>query len=691
MSAKGNGSLLTSAMSNGLMKVFDAPHASSEEDDLPHAALSPSRFRTPADLTSEDPHGRAAYLPDHPSSSSFSSALLSYPRPLLLLVFLMVVAFFLVYSPFSSSSSSPLSSLLPLHDSGGGGGATSGKEVNLYRLRSSPSSYPLPSSSPSPTPFPPLSSLLLTRPAPGLSTLLSCASTANGRLAVMTSISPYPTAAEVGLALLTQPWCVVVIGDKKGPTHSAFTSPPSVARGIAAYTDLMARTHQTDAPAAASITPADVMARIAYIDVSEQTLLPYALSPLTPYSSFSRKNLGFLLAFHAHATAIFDVDDDNIYLPNTATTGNRDLPVDLAPLPYPSSASLDLAVDERVHLDTSATLPQPPSKAQLTRVNVSVFNPYPLYGATDAWPRGFPLNWVRPTLRPPGHYAGHCLASTRTCTAVVQQFLANQDPDVDAIYRLTNPQSVPFYFLAQGKAGVGAGVVMTKPGVAVAAPTVALPSHTFTPFNAQATVITPGAFFAMLLPFTVHGRVSDIWRSYVIETLLTYYTLDHSTTPPTKAIQHAHSTSPSSSPSSSSSSEPCVVFTPPRIYHDRNAHNYQQDFNSEMPLYTQAEALVGWLTVRVRGGVKDLLGGGDGGGGKGGGGRGAEGVMADAMWRLYVELYEAGVVEEAELPYVQAWLEDVSRMPVQQLPPPATAVQQHQNNGCFPSYFNPTA
>ena len=106
----------------------------------------------------------------------------------------------------------------------------------------------------------------------------------------------------------------------------------------------------------------------------------------------------------------------------------------------------------------------------------------------------------------------------------------------------------------------------------------------------------------------------------------------------------------------------------------------------------QAEGLVGWLTVRMQGGVKDLLGGGEEAGGSGeGGGRDAEGVMADAMWRLYVELYEAGVVEEAELPYVQAWLSDVSRMPNRRTPPAAAASAVHQHEtGCFPAYHGPS-
>ena len=622
-----------------------------------------------------DPHHRSFYLPDHSAflsflPSSLRSGLSTHRGPLLLVV-LLVAAILLLWPHHTAFTGLDVSALMD------NGGATSGKEVNLYRQRAA-SSYPLPSSV-NLTPFPSLSNLLVGRTAPGLLTLLRCIERSGGRLAVMTSISPNPTAAEVGLALLTQPWCTVVIGDKKGPAHAAFTAAAAVSMGVNAYLDKMTLTGQDSTPPLSQIDSADVMTRIAYIDVAEQALLPYALSALTPYGSFSRKNLGFLLAFHSGASVIFDVDDDNIYLPNTALTGNADLPVDLRPLHYASSASLDHRPRGKVLLDHSAVRALPPGKGELEPVNVSVFNPYPLYGAEDAWPRGFPLTWVRPTLRDDGHYDAHCLSATRYCSAVVQQWLANQDPDVDAIYRLTNSKGMPFSFLAPGR-------TMTRPGDAVASPAVALPAHTFTPFNAQATIITPGAFFAMLLPSTVHGRVSDIWRSYIVETLLTYYTLDHRSPSPVKVVKTSAAAPPAERPSSA---EPCVVFTPPRIFHDRNAHNYQLDFNSEQPLYTTAEALVSWLSVRQRGGAKDLLGR-----------LGAralkadpERVMADVMWWLYVELYEAAVVEEAELAYVQAWLSDIARISARPRlsKQQGKAVEQEakpEGEKCFPSYHN---
>jgi len=39
------------------------------------------------------------------------------------------------------------------------------------------------------------------------------------------------------------------------------------------------------------------------------------------------------------------------------------------------------------------------------------------------------------------------------------------------------------------------------------------------PYNAQATIHFYDAFWALLLPVSVAGRVSDIWRSYIAQAL----------------------------------------------------------------------------------------------------------------------------------------------------------------------------
>ena len=78
----------------------------------------------------------------------------------------------------------------------------------------------------------------------------------------------------------------------------------------------------------------------------------------------------------------------------------------------------------------------------------------------------------------------------------VIQALANEDPDVDAIYRLQ--RELPFKLQR----------VVSKEQVT------SVPLDSYIPWNAQATLFwDKGAMWSAYLPISIHGRVSDIWRS----------------------------------------------------------------------------------------------------------------------------------------------------------------------------------
>ncbi len=123
----------------------------------------------------------------------------------------------------------------------------------------------------------------------------------------------------------------------------------------------------------------------------------------------------------------------------------------------------------------------------------------------------------------------------------VVQILANHDPDMDAMYRLTRPLPVTFN-VPQSKA------ILIKRG-------------TYAPFNAQSTLFFKSAFWGLLLPVTVHGRVTDIWRSYLMERIMEELDLR-------------------------------VVFAAPFVEQIRNPHDYLTDFINERPLYEDAERLI---------------------------------------------------------------------------------------------------
>ncbi len=195
-------------------------------------------------------------------------------------------------------------------------------------------------------------------------------------------------------------------------------------------------------------------ANFIYLDPAAQKLMetsyPELLS-LLPWRHFGRKNLGYLYAILHGANAVWDFDDDNILKEGIAP----DVP------------------SEHVYLAN-----------QQSGCPVA-FNPYPLMGApladVNAWPRGFPLNLIQE----------HCNVSlekmSSSSTIAVFQSLADHEPDVDGIFRLT--RSTPFNFnpLVQN--------------------TIAIPNGVMAPYNAQAALVLNPALWSLLLPVTVRSQI----------------------------------------------------------------------------------------------------------------------------------------------------------------------------------------
>jgi len=212
-------------------------------------------------------------------------------------------------------------------------------------------------------------------------------------------------------------------------------------------------------------------------------------------------------------------------------------------------------------------------------VETNSFNPYPLMGAPflPSWPRGFPLSHIKNN-----HSYATKLKKIPAKEVGIIQSLANHDPDVDAIYRLTQP--IPFDFPSTGKP-------------------VAVPKNSYAPYNAQATLHTYDALWSLLLPVTVHGRVSDIWRGYITQRLFRDIGLR-------------------------------LVFSPSTVVQDRNVHNYLADFNSENDLYERSlkliEQLQEWPLT-----CQDLPG------------------RIEELWIL---MYEHGYLKIDDVIMVQAWL-----------------------------------
>ena len=309
-----------------------------------------------------------------------------------------------------------------------------------------------------------------------------------------------------------------------------------------------------------AITPGDAYQRlarqkpdkVAYLSLEDQRRLPYETSAAMPERHFGRKNVGYVYAAHAGASQIFDFDDDNALLSPTALDGLK-----------------------------------PSTKVQLASGQGPV-NPYPWFGASKAWPRGLPLDSL--------NSANASLSTTKSTVQLgAVQGLAQRDPDVDAIYRLAPRNALPLPFFFERKTA--------------SENLIALSHKTMAPFNAQATLWFRDAFAALYLPTTVHGRVSDIWRSYAAQAAFRCQGLS-------------------------------LAFSPPVVEQDRNAHDFMGDYMSERPLYEEAGALVEYLLAWPCPSGSSL---------------------ATAFERLFVDLYERGFIEVQDVGRLQAFLRDLIR------------------------------
>lgn len=234
-----------------------------------------------------------------------------------------------------------------------------------------------------------------------------------------------------------------------------------------------------------------------FLDIEKQLNLGFKITHLVPYNHYSRKNIGYLYAIKQGATIIYDTDDDNM----------------------PGQ-------DEIVYLPQRTTVHEYDTKN-------AVVNPYVFFGQPTMWPRGYPLDKIKENQ--PEDF------NIKEVNAWIQQGLVDNDPDVDAIFRLTR------------------GITFSKKPQFLS-----LPIGTQCPFNSQNTIFHYQAFWGLLIPITTTFRVCDIWRGYFAQRLL--WDIGGS-----------------------------LCFMGPTAIQERNPHNLLHDFIDEIDLYTKAGNLVDFL------------------------------------------------------------------------------------------------
>lgn len=243
-----------------------------------------------------------------------------------------------------------------------------------------------------------------------------------------------------------------------------------------------------------------------YLDMAEQYDRFGDFAKAIPENTYLRKMMGYAYVIKHGATAILETDDDNIPYPGAVQTVDRIL------------AETDRRAGER------------------RSGGVRWLNAYSLFTEQKCWPRGFPLEYLE-------DFLSEEKAGTDDKPWAVMQFLCDKDPDVDAVYRMTNGD--PVCFIRDEQFILDAG--------------------TYCPFNSQATLWTKEVFPLMFLPLGVTDRVTDILRSYMVTVCL--WGANYS-----------------------------VAFASPIGFQVRNIHDLHNDFLQEMDLYIHADEWCRCLT-----------------------------------------------------------------------------------------------
>ncbi len=248
-----------------------------------------------------------------------------------------------------------------------------------------------------------------------------------------------------------------------------------------------------------------------YYSLETQKGIGGKLASITPEKHYSRKNLGYLEAIRHGAKVILETDDDNFARKEFWA---------------PRSVEKTVAAVE----------------------NAGWTNLYGYFTKERIWPRGFALEHLQDAL------PARETLSQKTVRCPIQQGLADENPDVDALYRLTLPLPLNFD----------------------KAPAVAIGEKSWCPFNSQNTTWFPEVFPLLYLPSYCSFRMTDIWRSFVAQRICWtngWHILFHEST----------------------------------VWQERNEHNLMKDFEDEISGYMNNKKIAETLQdLELKGGSEHI-------------------------------------------------------------------------------------
>ena len=228
-------------------------------------------------------------------------------------------------------------------------------------------------------------------------------------------------------------------------------------------------------------------------------------------NSIQRRNLAILLAYEKGCDVIITIDDDNYFVEGQDFVGEHSAPI-----------------LGKAYVEHSAL------KSNTNWLNVCDF--LEDKRKVEFYPRGYPMNerWKEP--KPFNR------TEKQKRKIIVNAGLWLDDPDVDAITRLTNDISAVRYTKEES-------FTMAK--------------GTWCPFNSQNTAMARDIIPAYCLSPNI-GRYDDIWAGYAILAIADHF--DHAT-----------------------------MFGFPLVKQERNPHNYFVDHQKERIGLEHSETFCGWL------------------------------------------------------------------------------------------------
>ncbi len=242
---------------------------------------------------------------------------------------------------------------------------------------------------------------------------------------------------------------------------------------------------------------------VKYLSVDQQEDLDFKLTTVLPYNHYCRKMVGYLYAIKNGADVIIDTDDDNIPKEGWG-------------------------------------FPESKGNFNFIPKGKGFVNTYKYFTNHEIWPRGFPLENIMDDKI-------ELSSNLKNFKVGVWQGLADGDPDVDAIYRLTTNNKCCIFNDKDP-------IVLDK--------------LTMCPFNSQNTLFFKELFPLLYLPAFVSFRFTDILRGLIAQPVMWQYGYH-------------------------------LGFIGSTVTQERNVHNYFDDFLSEIPMYQNTQKVVELTSMAI--------------------------------------------------------------------------------------------